>query len=119
MSAYKMNELKKELRSEDFTESLIVELSLLQTGTAVRAVQGGGSLPVKMLSLRIAMSFMLWKSDGLYCERSSRGETSLSSASALDMRRHFPKLGPFPSIHAAVELGEVAYVFREYLRGLV
>jgi hypothetical protein len=92
-------------------ESLIVNLSPLQTGTAVRAVQGGGSLQVKMLLLRIAMSFMLWESDGLYCEHSSRCETSLSSASALDMRRHFPKLGPFPSIHAVVEPGEVACVF--------
>jgi len=106
-----MNEVMKELRSAAFTENVIVDLSPLQTGTAVRAVQGGGSLQVNMQLLHIAMSFMLWKSDRLSCERSSRGETSLSSASALDMRRHFPKLGPFPSIHAVVEPGEVVCVF--------
>jgi len=88
-----------------------VDLSPLQTGTAVRAVHGGGSLQANMLLLHIAMSFMLRKSDRLSGEHSSRGETSLSSASALDMRRHFPKLGPFPSIHAVVEPGEVVCVF--------
>jgi len=81
-----MNEVMKELRSAAFTENVIVDLSPLQTGTAAWAVQGGGSLQVNMLLLRIATSFMLRKSDLFCCEHSSRGETSLSSASALDMR---------------------------------
>jgi len=94
-----MNEVMKALRSHGYIENVIVHLSPLQTGTAARAVHGGGSLQ--------AMSFMSRKSDRLSGEHSSRGETSLFSASALDMRRHFPKLGPFPSIHAVVEPGEV------------
>ena len=86
-----------------YIENVIVDLSPLQMGTSTWAMHGGGSLQ--------AMSFMSRKSDRLSGEHSSRGETSLFSASALDMRRHFPKLGPFPSIHAVVEPGEVVCVF--------
>ena len=56
-----MNEVMKALRSHGYIENVIVHLSPLQTGTAARAVHGGGSLQANMLLLHIAMSFMLRK----------------------------------------------------------